>query len=174
MKKVLKPLALILLAALIIIQFFHPAKNVSSNPIDFANDISKTYHVPDDVQLILQTSCYDCHSNNTKYPWYSKIQPVAWWLNDHVVEGKKEINFSEFASYRIGRKYKKLEEIIEQVKEDEMPLESYTIIHRDAILNKEQKQTITNWASAIRDSIKLQYPADRLKRPQRPQQQATK
>ena len=174
MKKVLKPLALILLAAFVIIQFFHPAKNVSANATDFANDISKAYHVPDDVQLILQTSCYDCHSNNTKYPWYSKIQPIAWWLNDHVVEGKREINFSEFASYRVGRKYKKLEEIIEQVKEDEMPLGSYTIIHRNAILNKEQKVNIANWATAIRDSIKLQYPADSLKRTQRPQQQAAK
>jgi hypothetical protein len=174
MKKILKPLALILLAVFVIIQFFHPAKNVSSNANDFANDISKAYHVPDDVQLILQTSCYDCHSNNTKYPWYSKIQPVAWWLNDHIIEGKREINFSEFASYRIGRKYKKLEEIIEQVKEDEMPLSSYTIIHRNAILNKDQKLSVTNWATAIRDSIKLQYPADSLKRPQRPQQEASK
>ena len=174
MKKILKPLASILLAAFVIIQFFHPAKNVSANATDFANDISKVYHVPDDVQLILQTSCYDCHSNNTKYPWYSKIQPVAWWLNDHIEEGKREINFSEFATYRIGRKYKKLEEIIEQVKEDEMPLSSYTMIHRNAILNKDQKANLTLWATAIRDSIKSQYPADSLKRPQRPPDPATK
>lgn len=174
MKRILKLLGIGLLAAFVVIQFFRPTKNTSADSAAFANDISKVYQVPDDVQLILQTSCYDCHSNNTKYPWYSNIQPVAWWLNDHVLEGKKEINFSEFASYRIGRKYKKFEEIIEQVEEDEMPLSSYTIIHRNASLNKTQKLSLANWATAIRDSMKVQYPADSLKRPQKPQQQATK
>lgn len=162
MKKVLKPLALILLVLLIIIQFFHPEKNISETSTVSANDISKVYPVPDNVQTILKTSCYDCHSNNTNYPWYSKIQPVAWWLNDHVKEGKKEINFAEFASYRIGRQYKKMEEIIEQVKEDEMPLYSYTLIHGNAKLSEDQKLSINNWAKAIRDTIKANYPADSL------------
>jgi hypothetical protein len=174
MKRILKKTGIVLLAAFIVIQFFRPTKNSSTDQAAFSNDISKVYDVPEDVQLILQTSCYDCHSNNTKYPWYSNIQPVAWWLNDHVLEGKKEINFSEFASYRIGRKYKKLEEIIEQVEEGEMPLSSYTVIHRNAILNKEQKLSLTNWATTIRDSIKVQYPEDSLKRPQKPQQAASK
>ncbi|MEP7142101.1 MAG: heme-binding domain-containing protein [Ferruginibacter sp.] len=164
MKKTLKKLALALLAVLIIIQFFRPAKNNSTLPGVSSNDISKVWPVTDDVHKILQTSCYDCHSNNTKYPWYINVQPVAWWMNDHILEGKKEINFSEFASYRIGRQYKKMEEIIEQVKDDEMPLYSYTIIHRNAILNKDQKLSLTNWANAIRDSIKANYPADSLKR----------
>ncbi len=162
MKKIVKPLGIILLATLIIIQFFRPAKNVSASSTVFANDISKAYHVPDDVKLILETSCYDCHSNNTNYPWYSKIQPVAWWLNNHILEGKKEINFSEFASYRIGRKYKKMEEIVKQLKEDEMPLFPYTIIHRNAIMSKDQKLSVTVWANAIRDTIKANYPADSL------------
>ncbi len=174
MKKILKLLGIILLFAFIVIQFFRPAKNTSTDPAAFANDISKAFEVPNDVQLILQTSCYDCHSNNTKYPWYSNIQPAAWWLNDHVLEGKKEVNFSEFASYRIGRKYKKFEEIIEQLEENEMPLSSYTVIHKNAILNKDQKLSLTNWATVIRDSMKVQYPADSLKRPQKPQQVATK
>ena len=103
------------------------------------SDISKVYVVPDSVTQILKTSCYDCHSNNTVYPWYSKIQPVAWWLNDHIEEGKREINFSEFATYRIGRQYKKMDEIIKQVKEDEMPLSSYTLIHKNAILTQKSK-----------------------------------
>ncbi len=174
MKKILKLLGIILLVAFIVIQFFRPTKNTSIDPAAFASDISKAYEVPDDVQLILQTSCYDCHSNNTKYPWYSNIQPVAWWLNDHILEGKKEVNFSEFASYRVGRKYKKFEEIVEQLEENEMPLPSYTRIHRNAILSKEQKLSLTNWATAIRDSMKVQYPADSLKRPQKPQQVASK
>jgi len=162
MKKIRKPLGLSLLAIFIIIQFFHPVKNVGSTSAMPLNDIGNIYPVPPDIQAILKTSCYDCHSNNTSYPWYSNIQPVAWWLNDHILEGKRELNFSAFASYRIRRQYKKMEEIIDQVKDDEMPLSSYTLIHRDARLDKEQKISLQNWASAIRDTIKARYPADSL------------
>lgn len=167
MKKVLKGILLILLTTFVIIQFFRPQKNISDSSSLLANDIGKQYLVPDDVQQILQTSCYDCHSNSTMYPWYSKVQPIAWWLNNHIAEGKKEINFSEFASYRIGRQYKKLEEIVKQVKEDEMPLSSYTLLHKNAILTVPQKLKITNWAAALRDTIKANNPPDSLiiKRP---------
>lgn len=167
MKKIIKNILLLLLVVLVIIQFIHPPKNFADPSTLMANDISKVYVVPDSIHQILKTSCYDCHSNNTVYPWYSKIQPVAWWLNDHIEEGKKEINFSEFATYRIGRQYKKLDEIIKQVKEDEMPLSSYTLIHKNAILTQNQKLAISNWASAIRDTIKATNPADSLiiKRP---------
>lgn len=167
MKKIIKPIALVLLAALIIIQFFRPEKNLSSSETIAANDISKLYPVPQEVASILQTSCYDCHSNNTHYPWYSNFQPVAWWLADHVKEGKKEINFSEFASYRIGKQYRKLEKMNSEVKEGEMPLESYTFIHGDAKLNPAQKEKLMSWASEIRDSIKAHYPADSLQKPKK-------
>jgi hypothetical protein len=172
MKKFLKRLLLLLLLVFIVIQFFRPAKNISEGIS--ANDITKAYAVPQDVQTIFKTSCYDCHSNNTAYPWYNKIQPVAWWLADHVNEGKRELNFSEFASYRIGRQYKKLEEINEQVKEGEMPLSSYTLIHTDAKLNDQQKISLATWVESVRDSIKAKYPADSLKRQQRPQQAQAK
>jgi len=158
----LKKILLLLLAALVVIQFFHPAKNIDSNNTAPANDISKVIPIPDNVQQILQKSCYDCHSNNTEYPWYAEVQPVAWWLNNHIQEGKREINFNEFASYRPRRQYKKLEEIIEQVKEDEMPLSSYTLIHKDAVLNKDQKLALSTWAGAAMDSMKARYPADSL------------
>ena len=94
MKKIIKPIAWVLLAALVVIQFFKPERNLSSIKGPAANDISKLYPVPQEVASILKTSCYDCHSNNTHYPWYSNFQPVAWWLDDHIKEGKKEINFS--------------------------------------------------------------------------------
>ena len=168
MKKIIKSIALLLFAALIIIQFFRLEKNLSSIDGPEANDISKVYPVPQEVSSILEASCYDCHSNNTHYPWYANLQPVAWWLADHIKEGKKEINFSEFASYRIGRQYRKLEEIKEQVEEGEMPLQSYTIIHGDAKLSAAQKEILSQWASAIRDSIKANYPADSLLRPKKP------
>jgi hypothetical protein len=160
------------LLAFIVIQFFRPAKNSSTNIS--ANDITAKYAVPKDVQDILVTSCYDCHSNNTNYPWYANIQPVAWWLNDHIKEGKREINFSEFSSYKIGRQYKKLEEVAGEVNENKMPLESYTLIHKNAKLNDAQKSIITNWVNDLRDSIKAHYPEDSLKRPQRPTQPQAK
>jgi hypothetical protein len=159
----LRKILFILIAVLVIIQFFHPDKNTDNSPAE-ANDISKVLAVPDNVQDILQKSCYDCHSNNTDYPWYAEIQPVSWWLNHHITEGKSEVNFNEFSTYSLRRQYKKLEEIIEQVKEDEMPLSSYTLIHKDAVLTKEQKLALSSWASSARESMKAKYPADSLLR----------
>lgn len=162
LKKILKRTFQILLLAFIVIQFIRPAKNKSEGISN--NDITKVYPVPENVQAILKTSCYDCHSNNTLYPWYSQIQPAAWWLNNHIEEGKRELNFSEFASYRIGRQYRKLNEINEQVKEGEMPLDSYLWIHKDAKMDEQQKLTLANWVTSVRDSIKANYPEDSLVR----------
>lgn len=159
----IKKILLLLLIVLALFQFYpRPAKNDSQGPD--LQDITRVHQVPEQVAGILKTSCYDCHSNHTYYPWYARIQPVALWLNDHIEEGKGELNFSEFGSYSIRRKYRKLEEINEQVKEGEMPLSSYTIIHRDAKLSKEQKLAVAQWVESLRDSIKQAYPADSLKR----------
>ena len=160
MKKILRRSFQILVLAFIVIQFFRPTKNRSEGIGE--NDITKKYNVPKDVLNILQTSCYDCHSNNTKYPWYAEIQPVAWWLNSHIKDGKRGLNFSEFASYRIRKQYKRLADINEQIKDDEMPLNSYLWIHRYAKLSEQQKLSITNWANALRDTIKANTPPDSL------------
>jgi len=166
MKRFFKILFYTVLIALVLFQFYpKPEKNVAAS-IN-ANDITLVHNVPADVQQVLKTSCYDCHSNNTAYPWYSRVQPVSLWLGDHINEGKRELNFSEFGSYSIRRKYKKLEEINEQVKEDEMPLSSYTIIHRDAKLDNSKKLLLANWVTALRDSMKANYPADSLARKKR-------
>lgn len=164
MKKILKRVGIVLLVVLVLIQFYRPQKNSHAEPAYFAKDISSIYPVPAPVQQILQTSCYDCHSNNTHYPWYSEVQPVASWLADHVEEGKRELNFSEFAGYKLGRQYHKLEEVIEQVKEGEMPLNSYTWVHKNAILTAAQKQTLTDWAQSIRTQMESTYPKDSLVR----------
>jgi len=172
MKKFLKRFFVLLVIAFIVIQFFRPAKNISEGVS--AGDITTKYTIPQDVQAALKTACYDCHSNNTSYPWYNNIQPVAWWLADHIKEGKKELNFSEFASYKIGRQYNKLEKINSEIKDGGMPLSSYTLIHKNAILNDQQKLSIASWVTSVRDSIKAHYPEDSLKRPQRPQQTPAK
>lgn len=159
-KTILKRIFQILLLAFIVIQFIRPEKNKAGGISK--NDISTLYPVPANVQAVLKTSCYDCHSNNTFYPWYARIQPVAWWLNDHVVEGKEHMNFSEFASYSLRKQYHKLEETEEMVKKGEMPLDSYLWIHKNAKLNEDQKATIYNWVNATMDSMKARYPIDSL------------
>jgi Haem-binding domain len=148
-----KKIAIGLLVALVIIQFFRPARNISSEKS--SNDITNKYAVPALVQEILKTSCYDCHSNNTVYPWYANIQPVAWWLADHVKEGKKELDFSEFLTYSPKKAHHKLEEVNEMVKEGEMPLQSYTIIHQNAKLSEPQKLEIATWADGLMKEIAL-------------------
>ena len=161
--KVLKKIFWVLLIVLLLIQFYpKPTKN--SSEIISTNDITAIHNVPADVQQVLKTSCYDCHSNNTAYPWYSRMQPVAMWLGNHINEGKRELNFSEFGSYTIGKQYRKLDALNEEVKEGEMPLTSYTLIHWDAKLDDAKKLLVANWANALRDSMKANYPADSLAR----------
>ena len=167
MKIFFKRVLIFLLITFSILQFFRPQKNLSE--IVAIRDITTKYEIPADVHAVLKTSCYDCHSNNSTYPWYNNIQPVAWYLADHIKEGKKEINFNEFASYKIAKQYRKLEEIINQVEMEEMPLESYTLIHGGAKINVAQKTMIINWATVLRDTIKASYPADSLiRKPQTP------
>ncbi len=160
MKSVFKKIGLFLLAGLVIIQFIRPAKNIHT--VDASKQISTVVTVPENVNKIFQKACYDCHSNNTTYPWYSNIQPVYFWLNHHINEGKGELNFDEFASYRLRKQYGKMKKIISEVEENEMPLSSYTWIHKDAILTIEEKTAITNWATSIMDSMKAKYPIDSL------------
>jgi len=143
---------IVLLIALIGIQFFHPKKNISAAAAP--NDIATNFTVPENVQGILKKSCYDCHSNNTVYPWYNNIQPVAWWLANHINEGKEELNFSEFAGYAPKKQYHKLEGIVKSQKEGWMPLDSYLWIHKDAILNQEQKNALSGWADSLARAIK--------------------
>jgi hypothetical protein len=151
----IRKILLLLLVALVIIQFFRPEKNQST--ADAPNDISKHYPVPAEVNAILKKACTDCHSNNTEYPWYNNIQPIAWWLADHVKEGKKELNFSEFASYSPKKQHHKLEEVTETVKEGEMPLNSYTWTHKDAILTDAEKRVLADWADKLRKEIAVKH-----------------
>lgn len=159
MKKYTKPVLIGLAVIFLLAQFIRPEKNQSNN---LSNDISRKYPVPDSIKAILKVACDDCHSNYTVYPWYSEVQPVASWLAHHVEEGKGELNFSSFTSRRVAVQNHKFEEIIEMVESGEMPLASYTWIHRDAILSEGQKQALIGWARTNMDSLKAQYPADSL------------
>jgi len=159
--KIFKRILLILLIAFLAIQFVRPAKNEST---DKSKHISTLYAVPADVNTILTKACNDCHTNNTIYPWYAAVQPVTWWLDDHIKEGKKHLNFDEYNTYSLRKQYHKMEEVIEQVKEKEMPLNSYTWVHRDAKLTDEERVSLTTWAQSVMDTMKAHYPIDSLVR----------
>jgi len=161
MRKIIRITLITLTAALVLIQFIRPQKNISE-AID-ANDITSKYGIPDEVQHVLKVSCYDCHSNNTRYPWYWQIQPVTWFMNMHITDAKRDLNFSSFASYPIWKQYKLFDDINKEVKNGDMPLKSYTFIHRDAILRDSQKLAIANWTLSSRNEIKKGYPPDSLK-----------
>jgi hypothetical protein len=159
-----KNILLALAAIFIVIQFFQPKKNESN---DQTNHIAKAFAVPAPVENILKVSCYDCHSNQTVYPWYNNIQPVAWFLDNHVREGKRELNFSEFSHYSLRRQYHKFEEIMNEVGSGDMPDGSFTIIHRDAALDDNQRQMLINWAKGCRDTMAAHNPIDSLVRKKR-------
>ena len=139
----------------LLIQFYQPARNLDYGQV-LPSHFTKIYAVPSDVKTILRTSCYDCHSNSTEYPWYSYIQPVRLFLDNHINEGKENLNFSEFGNYSERKQGNKLEEIVKQIKAEEMPLASYTMIHKNAILTQENKKVLINWIEQTRDSISSQ------------------
>ena len=152
MKKHLKKIALALAVIFVGIQLI-PTKLNLSDTIS-SSDFFEIYMAPQNIQKIIKTSCYDCHSNNTQYPWYSKIQPAAWLMERHINEGKEELNFSTFGDYSNRRKKGKLKSIISQIKDDEMPLWSYTLIHRNATLTEGDKLILNQWLNKIKDSLK--------------------
>jgi len=135
----------------IVMQFIRPAQNKSSE--EQQGDLTKHFDVPTNVANILKTSCYDCHSNNTQYPWYTNIQPVGWLLAKHIEDGKEDLNFNEFANYSQRRQLSKLKATQNSIKDGSMPLSSYTLIHTDAKLSKESKALILDWTAKTIDSL---------------------
>ena len=146
-----KKILLALFIVFIAIQFIQPAHNASGRVLP--TDITKTVNIPDKVLGIFKNSCYDCHSNNTRYPWYVNTQPMGWVMARHVKNGKENFNFSEFGAYSKRKQANKLKSIKLSIKEGSMPLLSYTIMHADAKLSKENKKLITDWATKTKDSI---------------------
>lgn len=149
----MKKILIALLVVLVVLQFFQIEK---TNPaVDESKDFLKTQNTPEEIASIIKTSCYDCHSNESKYPWYSNVQPAGWFLKDHIDEGRRELNFSTFTDYELKRQDHKLEECIEYIEKDEMPLGSYTLVHREAALTEAQKNTLIEYFKSVR--TKLNY-----------------
>lgn len=151
MKKALKIALIVIVVLLVVAQFIRP--DFTNPPVVAEQQLVANTEVPGDVAAIMQRSCSDCHSNTTVYPWYSQISPVSWWLKDHINDGRRELNFSEWGTYPARKKAKKLEEVCEQVQAHEMPLPSYTWIHRDSFLSEADIKTICDWTTSERAKV---------------------
>ncbi|WP_076444921.1 heme-binding domain-containing protein [Chryseobacterium sp. RU37D] len=139
----MKKIITVLLVAFIIIQFFPIDK---TNPVPTPGmDFLRIKNTPPEVAAVITSSCYDCHSNETKYPWYSNFAPASWVLKNHINEGRKHLNFSTFAVYEPKKQAHKLQECIEMIEKKEMPLESYFVGHQDAKLTDEQRKILINY-----------------------------
>lgn len=142
-KKIILGLVIILL----LIQFVRVEQ--TNPPVDMQQDFITITKPPVEVATILKTACYDCHSNETRYPWYFDVAPISWWAKDHVNDGKKHLNYSIWSTYKKERQDHKLEEMYGEVEEGEMPLPSYTLVHGDAKLSTEQKTMLLNWLQTV-------------------------
>lgn len=151
MKKALRFTGLGFLLVLLGLQFIRPPRNTGE--AEGPQSIVATQEVPAAVKGILARACYDCHSNDTRYPWYAAVQPVAWWLDQHVVEGKAELNFSEFAAYDSKKAGRKLLAVADEVYDRHMPLESYLIMHAEAKLTDAEVTLLADWAEELADSL---------------------
>jgi len=145
--KTFRKVGLLLLIIFIVMQFIQPKKNQAEGIS--SNDISNAVTLPKDVHQLLIKKCYDCHSNNTTYPWYFHVQPVGWWLAAHVHEGKEHLDFSEFKSYKPERVNHKLEEIGEVIEDGSMPLKAYTVIHKGAAVTESEAKAIQTWLASL-------------------------
>lgn len=150
--RLLKSVLLVFAVLLVGVQFIRPAKNIST-AAQGPDDLTVMRPPAPEVKAVLERACFDCHSNTTRYPWYAEIQPIGWWLADHVKEGKAHLNFSTFGTYPAKRQSRKLEELIEEVEAGNMPLASYTWAHADARLTPVEIKALTDWAAAVRDDL---------------------
>lgn len=152
--KILKSIGLILLVIFIIAQFFGPERN--EGDMASIDSFYKETQPPQNVKMILQESCTDCHSDVTRYPWYNNITPINYWLAEHVADGKKHFNMSKWDDYATKKKDHKFEELIEMVEDKEMPFESYTYTHSEAKLSDEQIKSVIAWAKEVRFKYSLE------------------
>lgn len=150
--KIVKIIALVLVVCFVGIQFM-PTELNQSNIVP-KTDFLLVNNTPKNISALLQTSCYDCHSNNTSYPWYNKIQPIAWFLENHIADGKEELNFNNWDTYSTRRKNSKLKSIINQIKNNEMPLSSYTLIHKNAKLSTSEKTLVIDYIKKLKGNLK--------------------
>lgn len=139
----IKKILFAILVVIIAIQFIQPARNKSGQVLQ--TDFSTTYDIPQDIFTLVKNACYDCHSNNTYYPWYSYLQPIRWQLDKHVQNGKKHLNLSEIGSLSSRKKNSRLKEMSNSIKDGTMPISSYASMHKNARLTEKDRELLIDW-----------------------------
>jgi hypothetical protein len=142
MWKVLAIFILLLLA----IQLARPSR--VNPPLAPGKSLTAQTHPPANVERILARSCNDCHSNLTRWPWYSGMAPFSWIVNDDVRDGRRHVNFSQWGDYDDAKRAKLLAKICEDVRGGDMPLWSYTVVHRGTALSITERQQVCEWTAA--------------------------
>lgn len=151
MRKIIRLLGLLIIVAVVVMQFFQPEKN--KNKGTESDHIFELENVPTEIKTTLKVACLDCHSNSTNYLWYHHIAPVSWMINDHIVVGKNDLNFSEWGKMDVFEKITILEEACQETERKSMPLKSYRIIHPKAKLSEEQIATLCDWTTKLSEEL---------------------
>ena len=158
MSKFIRWTAITLIIFFIASQFVRPAK---TNPIiDQTQALHNQAEMNAEVTAVLQRACYDCHSNDTRWPWYSNVAPMSWFVIDHVNHGRRFLNFSDWQSYDKQKKATQLQLIGDTVRVNMMPLSSYTLVHGDAKLSDDDKKLIGEWVKAEKAKLFNQSPGN--------------
>lgn len=152
MKKFFRITLFILIAVFVIIQFFRPEKNREESS---AQHILEHTQVPESIKTILQNACLDCHSNQTAYLWYHQVAPVSWMINQHITDGKAELNLSNWGNWEPLDQIGALDKMADEIKSGEMPLKPYVLMHPKAKLSEEQKEQFYAWAEKLSEELLL-------------------
>ncbi|WP_044398907.1 heme-binding domain-containing protein [Lacinutrix sp. Hel_I_90] len=149
--KIVKKILVALLIVLVLMQLYRPAKN-NAEYRDVAAFELET-NVTSGIKTIMENNCYNCHSNKTVYPWYAEVAPVSFWINDQIEEGNEHFNVSQWLAYSNKKKDHKLDELVEEVEEGEMPLDAYTWLHGS--ITEAEKEAVIVWANKARENYKI-------------------
>ena len=144
----------IIVYTFILLLFAQMIRIDKTNPtVNPADDFIFNQQVPAEVAQTLKIACYDCHSHESTYPWYTSYAPVSWWIKHHIIEGREHLNFSVWATYSPKKANHKLEECVEMLEEGEMPMSSYTLIHKEAVLTPQQKADLIAFFNLKRSAV---------------------
>ena len=146
----IKKTLLILFILLLFIQSFRIDK--STKAVDYSKDFISLTNPSSEVTQLLKIACYDCHSNQPTYPWYTNIAPISWWIKYHINEGSRHLNFSEWGTYTLEKSQHKLKECVEMLENNEMPMASYTWMHKEANLTNAQRLILIEWFKVLKDN----------------------
>lgn len=142
-----KAILTVLLSVFVLMQFIPPRRNLS--PVPAGQVFVDSFKVDAKVNAILSVSCYDCHSNNTNYPWYIEIQPMAWLMEKHIIDGKEKLNFDDLPPNGSRKFNSKISQITKQIEQGKMPLDSYLWMHKGARLNTEDKKLLIDYFNSL-------------------------